>query len=238
MARMAAILSGTAPGDYARAFYFRTLRQVPRSLELLRLAIDEHPRDDALREEYLRPSFGALIEGKASPEILEVANGLSPQAARVLIGAAYALRNNWQEVAKLDQQLGQIPWTDAWYPEAMDLRVNWRLQVTDPVLARRYADEALILLDRVAILTPNLSTYGLRARAGVASGRPEVVLESLSNYARLALGLIRVGMETPGSLRNESQVLEQMLDSIATRPALDPARVAEVRAEIGQLLPK
>lgn len=238
LGRMAAILAGTAPGDYARAFYFRTIRQVPRSMQLLRLAIDEHPRDDALRQEYLRPSFGALIQGKASPEILDVANGLSPQAARVLIGAAHALKNDWQEVAQLDQQLGQIPWTDAWYPEAMDLRVNWRLQVSDPVLARRYADEALLLLDRVAIMTPTLSTYGLRTRAGVASGRPQVVLESLSSYARLALGMVRVGMQTPESLRNESQVLKQMLDSVAAQPVLDAARVAEVRAEIQQLLPK
>lgn len=235
MARMAAILAGTAPGDYARAFYYRTIRQAPRSLELLRLAIDEYPRDDALREEYLRPLFGELIEGKASPEVLEVANGLSPQAARVLIGAAHALRNQWQEVARLDSQLAQLPWTDAWYPEAMDLRVNWRLQVSDPVEARRYADEALLMLDRAAIMTPTLSTHGLRARAGVAAGRPPVVLESLSNYARLALGMIRAGMETPQSMRSEAQVLNQMLDSIAARPGLDPARVAEVRREIQQL---
>jgi hypothetical protein len=50
--------------------------------------------------------------------------------------------------------------------------------------------------------------------------------------------MIRAGMETPQSLQGEAQVLQQMLDSIATRPGLDPARVAEVRSEIQQLSAK
>jgi hypothetical protein len=94
------------------------------------------------------------------------------------------------------------------------------------------------LLDRIAIMTPTLSTYGLRARAGVISGRPQVVIESLSNYARLARQMIRVGMHTSESLRAEAQTLMAMLDTTAARPGIDPARVSEVRAEIAQLLPK
>jgi spermidine synthase len=238
MARMAKVLEGTPAGDYARAFYYRTVRQVPRSLELLRLAIDEHPRDDSIREEYLRPYFGALVHDQAPAEIVDVARGLSPQGAVVLVAARHASKEQWPEVAQLDTQLGQIPWTDAWYPDALELRVNWRLQITEPAAARSYADEALAMLDRVAIMNPTLGIYGLRARAGVAAGRPPVVLESLSNYARLALGLIRAGYNTPESLRSEAQTLKQMLDSVAARPGLDAARVAEVRAEIAQLLPK
>jgi len=131
-----------------------------------------------------------------------------------------------------------LPWTDAWYPEVVELRVNWRLRVSDEILKRRYADEALTMIDRLAIMNPTLSIYGLRARAGVAAHRPELVLESLSNYARLAMGLVRAGLNTPESLRAEVHALQQLLDSVAGAPGLDAARVAEVRAEIGQLAPR
>ena len=162
---------------------------------------------------------------------------MGPQPAIVLAGARHAVKNEWREVALLDQQLSQIRWTDAWYPEAVELRVNWRLRVSSPADKRRYADEAVLLLDRLALMSPTLSIYGLRARAGVAAQRPELVLESLSNYARLAIGLIRAGVNTPQSLHADALALKQILDPVAGNPALDAARVAEVRAEIAQLLP-
>ena len=152
--------------------------------------------------------------------------------------ARHAAKDQWREVAQLDEELGRLPWTDAWYPEAVELRVNWRLRVTDETLQRRYADQAVTLLDRLAIMNPTLSLYGLRTRAGVAAHRPELVLESLSSYARLAIGLVRAGLNTAESLRAEVQALQQLLDSVAGMPGLDAARIAEVRAEIAQLHPR
>jgi spermidine synthase len=237
-ARMAQILGRNAPGEYVRAFYYRTIRQVSRSLELLRLAIDEHPRDDSLREEYLRPWFVALANDKAPPEVKEIAAGLGARPVAALAAARHAVKGEWREVALLDQQLSQISWTDAWHPEAVELRANWRLRVTNPAERRRYADEAVVLLDRVALMNPTLGIYGLRAHAGVAAERPELVLESVSNYARLAIGLVRARMNTPQSLHAEVQALKQMMDAVAGKPGVDAARVAEVRAEIAQLLPR
>jgi spermidine synthase len=238
MKSMVRILGRSAAGDYVRAFYYRAVRQPDHSMELLRLAVDEHPGDDALREEFLRGHFAALANDQAQPEIATIANGLNARPAVVLAAARHAAKNEWREVALLDQDLGHIPWTDAWYGEAVELRVNWRLRVTSEPEKRRFADEALPMLDRLAIMTPTLSIYGLRTRAGVSADRPELVLESLSNYARLALIMIRAGMNTTESLRIEVQALGRLLDSVATRPSLDPARVAEVRAEIAQLLPR
>jgi spermidine synthase len=237
MARMFRILGASAAGEYVRAHYFRVTRQLNRSQELLRLAIDEFPNDNALRLEYLRPWFPALANDAAAPEIVAVAKAMSPASAAVLAAARHGVKDEWREAALLDQQLARIPWTDEWYPEALELRATMRLQLTAPADRRRYADEAIVLLDRLAIMSPTLSIFGLRARAGVRAERPEIVLESLSNYARLAITMVRAGMKTPESLREEAQALRQLLDSVASDPKLDPARVVEVRAEIAVLLP-
>ncbi|HUQ10302.1 MAG TPA: fused MFS/spermidine synthase [Steroidobacteraceae bacterium] len=238
MGRMVQILGPGAAGEYVRAFYYRAIQQTQRSLELLRLAIDENPGDDALREEYLRAYYGALASDQATPEIVEIARGLNPRPAAVLLAARHAVKNEWREVALMDHELAQIPWTDAWYGETLDLRVNWRLRVTNANERRRFADEALTLLDRLTAISPTLTLYGLRARAGLSAERPEVVVESLSNYARLALAMVRAGMNTPESVQPEARALQQILDSVASRPSLDAARVGEVRAEIAQLLPR
>lgn len=237
MARMARILGPGAAGEYGRAFYYRATDQNSRAMEYLRLAIDEHPADDAIRQEYLRPWFVALANDRAPAQIVEIAKGLNPRPAAVLNAARHAVKNEWREVALADPQLAQLPWTDAWFSEAMELRVNWRLRVNSDE-RKRYADEALVLLDRVAAVSPNLGIYGLRTRAGVSAERPEIVLESLSNYARLGMALVRAGLNSPESLHADARELQKVLDSIVSKPLLDPVRATEVRAEIALLLPK
>jgi spermidine synthase len=238
IARTARILGAGAAGEYTRAFYYRATQQGSRAMEYLRLALDEHPGDDAIRQEYLRPWIGSLANDRAPPEIVEIAKGLNARPAALIDAARHAVKNEWREVALADPQLAQLPWTDAWFAEALELRANWRLRVNNAAERKRFADEALVMLDRIAATSPTLSIYGLRVRAGVAAERPEIVLESLSNYARLGVALIRAGMNTPEALRGEARALREILDSVASKAALDQARVAEVRAEIEMLLPK
>jgi hypothetical protein len=66
---MAQILGESADGEYARAFYYRMLRQGQRSTELLRLAVDQYPDNAQLREEYLRGYFGELAREQAPPQV-------------------------------------------------------------------------------------------------------------------------------------------------------------------------
>ena len=132
-----------------------------------------------------------------------------------------------------DAQLADVPWTDVWYPEALELRVNWRIRVTNEKEKVRYAEEAIMMLDRLAIMSPTLNIYALRTRAGIAANRPEIVVESVSNYARLAQGMVTAGMSTAESLRNNAQALSAVLDDVSTLPGADAARIAEVRTEIG-----
>jgi len=235
--RMAQFITGNASSEYLRAYYYRMKRQTQRSNELMRLAVDEYPTDDSLRLEFLRSWYGELATDRAPPEIVEVANGLNPAPARVLALARHAAKKEWREVANADAELAEVPWTSVWYSEALELRVNWRLQLTDERERRRYADEAIFMIDRLAIMSPTLNLYGLRTRAGLAANRPEVAIESISNYARLAKGMVNAGVNAPDSLRNDAKALRDLLDGISKIPGIDAARVAEVREEIATMLP-
>jgi len=230
--RMAQILAGDARGEYLRAFYYRMIRQQQRSNELLRLAIDDYPADDSLRLDFLRDSFNQLAGDKAPPEVVEVAAKLNPRPASILAAARHAARNEWREVALADEQLAEVPWTDVWYAEALELRVNWRIHVTNEKERKRFGDEAIMMIDRLAIMSPTLGLYALRTRAGFAADRREVVVESVSNYARLGRGMVNAGVTNPAILFKDARTLSGILDEVARLPGADAARIAEVRAEV------
>jgi hypothetical protein len=234
---MAQILGESADGEYARAFYYRMIRQTQRSTELLRLAIDQYPGYAPLREEYLRNFFAELARDQASPEVADVAKPLQGSSAALLAAARHAARAEWREVAVADTGLAEISWTDAWYPEALDLRVDWRTRMTTGEQTVRYGEESIPMIDRMAIMNPTLSLYGLRARAGFAARRPDVVIESVYNYARLAMHMARVDAITRDALRRDSRSLGEILDDAATMPGADAVRIGEVRQEVARLVP-
>jgi hypothetical protein len=236
-AHVAQILGNSADGEYARAFYFRMQRQVQRSSELLRLAIDQYPADLPLKQEYLRNFFGELARGQATTEVSEIAAALSGPPAVLLAAVRHAAASEWRDVAAADDQLAEIGWSDAWYPEALELRVNWRTRVTSPEQSRRFGEEAIPMIDRMSIMNPTLSLYGMRARAGFAAKNPAVVVESVSAYARLAAGLARAGVISSEALRQDSKSLNSILADAERMSGADRARIAEVRAEVATLPP-
>ena len=237
LVHMAQILGNSADGEYARAFYYRMQRQGERSNQLLRLSIDQYPDNLPLRQEYLRDYFAALARGEASPDVTELAAALKGPPAELLAATRHATKNEWRDVALADPRLAEIPWTDAWYGEALDLRVNWRTRVTNPEQMRRFGDESISMIDRMIIMNPTLALYGMRARAGFASQRAGIVVESVSNYARLAAHMARAGAIPRGDLRHDGQSLRQVLSDAAKLPGADAARIAEVRAELDALMP-
>ena len=235
--RMGKNLGDTADGEYVRAFVYRMQRQLQRASEMLRLAIDQYPGDEALRQEYLRNHILALANGTASPEVREVAASLKGSSAALLAAAGHVARSEWREVADADPQLAEIGWDDPWYPEAIEMRVNWRTRVTDPERSRHYAEESILMIDRLTIMNPTLQLYAMRARAGFAAKRPGVVIESISNYVRLAAGMVRAEVLGQDILRRDTKSLREMLDDALKLPGADAARVTEVRAEIARLVP-
>ena len=135
-----------------------------------------------------------------------------------------------------DERLSNIPWTDAWYPEALELRINWRTRVTTPQQVRQFGDEAIPMIDRMTIMGPTLPLFGMRTRAGFAAQRPGVVVESVSNYIRLAGGMARAQVITFDSLRQDAKALADILNDAQKMPGADAARIAEVRAEISRIV--
>jgi len=235
--RMAQILGESPEGEYARAYYFRMRTEVARSAETLRLAIDQYPADAPLRQEFLRSHFGELARASAAPEIAEVAAPLAGYPAELLLAAQYAAKSDWRAVAMADDRLSSIPWTDAWYPEAQELRINWRTRVTNAEKTREFGNEAIPMIDRLTIMNPTLPLFGMRTRAGFAAQQPGVVVESVSNYIRLAGGMARARVITPESLAGDAKALRSILDDAQKMPGADTERIAEVRAEIARIAP-
>ena len=148
-----------------------------------------------------------------------------------------AASGDWQKVADLDRDLAAIPWTHLWYGEAIELRANWRSRVTSPDRKRRFGDEAVQMIDRLAIMNASLNLYGLRARAGFTAERPDVVIESVSNYARMVAGMVRSGVISPEGMRGDARHLARDPGPGGRIARRRPHRVAEVRAEIAALTP-
>jgi hypothetical protein len=233
--RVAQFLNKTGDGEYARAFSYRLRREFPRANQYLRLAIDEYPHDQALKLEFLKPSFGPLANGTAPPESVALVSTLDEMGKFVIEVARHAARGEWAQVADADARLAEVPWTHEWYAEVVELRVNWRIRITQN--QKRYGDEALSLIDRTAIMSPTLGLYGLRARAGFAAGRPDIVIESIYNYVKLGNGMVRSGMVEPKTLQKDAVALRTLLDEAAKMPGVNAERLAEVRASVDQIPP-
>ena len=199
---------------------------------MLRLAVDQYPRDLPLRQEYLRSYLPALARGTASPEVAEVAAALDGPPALLLKAARLGVNADLRGVVAAVAGLAEIPWRDAWYPEALEMRVDWRTQVSSPEHMRRFGDEAIPMIDRMIIMTPTLLLLKFRAQAGLAAQNPAVVMESLSSYARLSVDMARAGQVPAASVRNDANSVRAFLDRAAAMPGADAARLAEVRAEV------
>src|SRR5262249_19682870 len=130
--RMGRILGDTPEGEYARTFYLRMRYQVQRASEMLRLAIDQYPADESLRQEFLRDHLGEIATGRAGPEIIEVTAPLADTSKALLVAQRHVALSEWKEVIAADSQLAEISWTDAWYQESLELRANWRTRVVEP----------------------------------------------------------------------------------------------------------
>ncbi|HTU65420.1 MAG TPA: fused MFS/spermidine synthase [Steroidobacteraceae bacterium] len=232
---MASNLGDEADADYVKGFWYRTRGQNARAAESLRLSIDEHPGDARLRAEFLGPWLPQIVQGNAPPEIAEVAAGLDARGKFLVDTLKLAAKSEWLQVARADEQLATIAWTDEWFAEANDLRINWRVRVTNPAQQAHYAEEALRMIDRVCLLNPTLGLYGYRVRAGFAMQRPDIVLESVASYSKFAAALVRSRVKTVETLRSDQKALTAILDDAAKLSGVDAARLGEVRGAVADL---
>jgi spermidine synthase len=170
---------GTKPDAYAvriAALVAKGERDGAR--QLAHEATELFPEDQTLRYAYLRPSFGPLTRGTASPEINAAAEKLTDAPAALLRAGRLLLQQDFRGLAEMDGLLARVPWTAPWKFDAVQVRADWRGRLPAE-LRKRGGDECIALIDEAIVAQPTLFLYENRARCALAAGRTDVLVESL-----------------------------------------------------------
>lgn len=150
---------------------------VQESQRNLLLAIGADPDDQQAKYALLRPWLIRLARGEEPPEkIRETLMAVRGSAAITIRAWLAAGQGNYQEVANLDDALANVLTTDLWYKDAIKLRVDWRIKVTNEDLQPQLAREATALIDEAIALYQDQEFYGMRlASSYVADDAPEMI---------------------------------------------------------------
>jgi hypothetical protein len=121
--------------------------------------------------------------------------------------------------------------------EAAQLRVEWRARVANPELRQRYGDEALAIIDQALPQQPTVVWYALRAMSALGTNRPEVELESIASFTRVANeNLPQLSTDERQVIQARALALEPMLEPLLADSRLDAVRVRRVRDALQELL--
>lgn len=121
------------------------------------------------------PYLGRLASQSAPREISQVADSLGGSARAVLDGWELGAQRKWTALARLDPSLALAKPTDAWYPEAVKLRADWRIQGTRSAEASR---EALGILDKALISNALTDLLVIRAAATLRQKDTQAFIET------------------------------------------------------------
>jgi spermidine synthase len=239
--RLAGLTPGAAQQAYVAAISRRVAGDIQGSLRLLQESVALDPGFAAARFELLRGWLAALARGDAPAEVATMAEALTGSAAAVIEAARYANGGDWQKIPPLDPVLRTATWTDAWYLEAVQVRVEWRTRVTVAQMRARLGREALAILDEALVVQPvSPGLLALRAQAARSADEPEILMESLQEFAKgtVALSDQQRARQGAAPARDTAQaarmfdVLLEMLDGIADDKRIRAERHAAVRASV------
>lgn len=236
--RMAAELGESEPGLYLRSQLLFAAGQVDAATSLTREAVAAYPQSALLRFAALQPAIGRIARGEPVPGAAALLEGLPPSARATLAGAQLLVQSKYAELAQLDAVLAQARVTDLWYAEAQQLRAEWRSRVSNPGLSRALADQAITMIDALVVVQPSLPAFATRARAALSAGRGDVLVESVANVAQWTSALAG-NAGNPASRARSRATLEELLKLLDGRDSdagVDPQRLAEVRARIGDAI--
>lgn len=183
-----AMLAFTIDDDATRALVTGFVRgavgQVDEVREAFMAALRADPGNQDARFALIEPELPDLAAGRASADVLDLAAGLSGPAAAVARGWRLAARQDYDGLVSLESQLAATEVTDLWFPEATQLRADWRTRLAgDP----RYANDALRMLDRALFIRPSTNLFMLRAAAAVNLNDNDAFIESARGAAQFLL---------------------------------------------------
>jgi len=157
-------LRGTSAASVIEGFGLRFQGKMMLSERSLIDAIELDPSNQQAIYALLWRYLGQLAEGKAPKEIEALATKMQGVPKAIIAGWGMGMRRQWQALAELDSELAKAKPNSVWYPEAVKLRADWRIQggVGDaPPL------EALALLDEAIVAMPLTDLLVIRAAAAV-----------------------------------------------------------------------
>ncbi|MEE9571162.1 MAG: hypothetical protein V3W02_05630, partial [Gammaproteobacteria bacterium] len=139
-------------------------------------ALAADPLNAQARYLLTKGQLATLNTDAASEEAIAIAASLPAEAAAVVEGWGYGAARDYPALAGLDAVLGRSRVTDAWYPEVVRLRAEWRTNIA--IDRERYAFDALRLIDRAILLGPSQELFLLRAVSAIVLNEDDVVVES------------------------------------------------------------
>jgi spermidine synthase len=233
--RMGRAIEDPSTAAYVRAIAHMTGGDRPGSRRLLEEALALDPGNRAARFELVRPWLGPLSQNKATPEIVEIARGLTGSGAAVLEAGKAAAAGDWAKLPQIDPALRSTQWTDAWYFESVQMRADWRVRVSNPEVRKRYGREALAILDESVVSQPTPTMYALRARAAMSADRPDVLLESIYSFSYgISTTLLRTPERELPQVRASLDALINMVNGMASEERIRQSRRAEVLAHLAK----
>jgi spermidine synthase len=179
----------------------------------LRQALRIDPRCDEARAALVRLGRSAILAG--DPRTTETVSALSPAGAAVVVGWRLEHAGDWQALAGRDPDHARIAPGDPFFPDAIRLRVAWRLASRDP----SHALEAVGLTDRLLPITAEPDDRVLRARASHLAGNDAAALLSLSQA--LDYTLPPAAQEVAQSVREVLALIPATGETAARRAALE-----------------
>jgi predicted membrane-bound spermidine synthase len=217
------------------------------ALRYLRQAIATRPDSLQARFALVKNQLGALVKGSAPEEIQLIADSLSGAPRAVVAGWRHAAARDWFALAQLEPRLAPSEPTDLWYPEATQLRVEWRTKVRMQDISEPLAFDALRLADRALVIAPELDLYVLRAAAGIMLKDPHVLVESTRYVAtyidtkltRVERGEYELSDRELATMRSRLDTLAAELDSELTAPVAARAdKVRRIMRDVSEKLAK
>ena len=219
---------------------YAAIGQSARSKTAFQAALAADPLNAQARYLLIIDQLGTLNTDAATEEAKALVAGLPAPALAVVEGWGYGAAQDYPALAQLDATLGRSQITDAWYPEVVRLRAEWRTSVT--VDRERFAFDALRLIDRVLILAPSQDLYLLRIVSAIVLNDGPVAIESASVIVSFIQGDLNKADTQgypipPGDLA----MMKQNLDALITHleddlPNGDPTRAAIVRRSAIEVL--
>lgn len=234
--RLIQVLPDSDQREYLRFDTAMRAEHPDEAARVLREGLKRWPMSQLLNYALVQAHVDEFAANHPSAEALAAVGRLSGDAALVLRGVRFAATQDWQAVAQLDRALADVSITAPWGLEAAQLRVEWRARVANPELRQRYGDEALAIVDEALPQQPTVVWYALRAMSAAGTNRPEVGLESIASFTRVAEdNLPQMGAGERRVVLERALALTPMLEQLASDGHLDPQRIGRVREALQEL---